>query len=140
MRVTQGTFSYLPELTDDEIARQLRYCLANGWPVSIEWTDDPHPRNVYWEMWGMPMFDQQDPDAIMREVAACRAAHPRDYVRVTGYDRRHGRQTTALSFIVNRPAREPGFRLVRQEESDRRIRYSLVAYATDRPQGERYAE
>ena len=69
----------------------------------------------------------------MHEVTACRAAYPGQYIRVSAYDARLGRQTTALSFIVNRPADEPGFRLDRQETADRRIRYSLHAYATDRP-------
>ena len=57
---------------------------------------------------------------------------------MTAYDASLGRQTTALCFIVNRPAAEPGFRLDRQETSDRRIRYSLHAYATEQPAGERY--
>ncbi|MBP7550238.1 MAG: ribulose bisphosphate carboxylase small subunit, partial [Gemmatimonadaceae bacterium] len=35
MRVTQGTFSYLPDLTDAEIRAQLQYCLDNDWPVSV---------------------------------------------------------------------------------------------------------
>ena len=28
MRITQGTFSFLPDLTDEQIARQLEYALA----------------------------------------------------------------------------------------------------------------
>jgi len=140
MRITQGTFSYLPDLSDDDIELQVRYCLQNGWAVSLEFTDDPHPRNVYWEMWGQPMFDQRDAAAVIRELAACRAAHPHEYIRVSGFDRRHGRQTTALSFLVNRPPHEPGFRLDRQEDADRRIRYTLHAYATERPAGERYTD
>ena len=75
----------------------------------------------------------------MHEVTACRKAWPDHYIRVCAYDAALGRQTTALSFIVSRPAHEPGFRLDRQEASDRRIRYSLHApYATDRPAGERH--
>ena len=54
MRLTQGTFSFLPDLTDAQIAAQIEYCLQQGWAVSIEYTDDPHPRNTYWEMFGMP--------------------------------------------------------------------------------------
>jgi len=73
-------------------------------------------------------------------VLACRAQYPDHYVRVTAYDASLGRQTTALSFIVNRPATEPGFRLDRQESTDRRIRYSLHPYVVDRPRGQRYAE
>ena len=48
MRITQGTFSYLPDLTDGEIAAQIGYAQANGWAVAVEFTDDPHPRNVLW--------------------------------------------------------------------------------------------
>ena len=127
MRITQGTFSYLPDFTDDEIAAQLQYAIDQGWAIAVEFTDDPHPRNVIWEMWGM------------HEVTACRAAYPSHYIKVVAYDARLGRQTTALSFIVNRPASEPGFRLDRQEGRDRQIRYTLHPYATERPPGERYS-
>jgi ribulose-bisphosphate carboxylase small chain len=44
-----------------------------------------------------------------------------------------------LSFIISRPAEEPGFRLDRQEVSDRRVRYTTHAYATERPAGTRYS-
>jgi ribulose-bisphosphate carboxylase small chain len=138
MRITQGTFSYLPDLTDDEIRAQVQYAIDRGWAVGIEFTDDPHPRNVLWEMWGLPMFGIADAAAAMHEVTQCRATYPGHYIRVSAYDACLGRQTTALSFIVNRPAAEPGFRLDRQEASDRRIRYSLHPYATDQPAGERY--
>jgi ribulose-bisphosphate carboxylase small chain len=138
MRITQGTFSYLPDLTDEQIRAQVQYCLDNGWPVSVEHTDDPHPRNPYWDMWALPMFDLHDAAAVMMEIDACRRAFPNRYVRVNGYDRRHSRQTTALSFIVNRPRHEPGFHLERTETADRRIRYTIRSYAADRPAGERY--
>jgi ribulose-bisphosphate carboxylase small chain len=140
MRITQGTFSYLPDLTDDQIKAQIQYCLENNWAISVEHTDDPHPRNVYWTMWGNPMFDLKDPAAIMLEVNGCRKTFPREYIRVNGYDSRYGKQTTALSFIVQRPAKEPGFRLERQESNDRVIRYELHSYATEKPAGERYTE
>ena len=138
MRITQGSFSFLPDLTDEQIKLQIEYCLRNDWPVSVEHTDDPHPRNVYWDMFGLPMFDLADPAAIMLEINACRKAFPQRYVRVTGYDRSYGSQTSAISFLVQRPSHEPGFRLDRQEVADRQIRYSVHAYATDRPEGERY--
>jgi ribulose-bisphosphate carboxylase small chain len=138
MRITQGTFSFLPDLTDQQIAAQVRYAVGEGWAVSIEWTDDPHPRNSYWTMWGLPQFDVRDVETIMRDVRSCCEAHPFDYVKVNAYDARLGRQTTALSFIVHRPPEEPGFRIDRQEREDRRIAYTLHPYAADRPQGERY--
>ena len=77
MRITQGTFSYLPDLTDEQIKLQVQYCLDNGWAVSVEYTDDPHPRNIYWEMFGLPMFDATDPAAVMLEVDECRRVFPR---------------------------------------------------------------
>ena len=138
MRITQGTFSYLPDLTDDEIIAQVQYCLEHNWPVSVEHTDDPHPRNVYWEMFGLPMFDANDPAAVMLEINECRRVFPNHYIRVNGYDRSHHRATTVLSFIVNRPKEEPGFYLERQEGVDRQIRYTLRAYATQKPSGQRY--
>lgn len=138
MRLNQGTFSHLPDLTDDEIRAQIQYSIDNGWAIAIEMSDDPHPRNVYWDMWELPMFEVNDSAGPMSEVKRCRQAYPHHYIRVTAYDARLGRQTTALSFIVNRPAHEPGFRLERQETADRQIRYTLHSYATDRPRGERY--
>jgi len=140
MRVTQGTFSYLPDFTDEEIEAQIADALGHGWAILVEHTDDPHPRNSYWDMWGLPLFDlaSDQVDIAMHEVRACREAHPEQYVKVGAYDRSLGRQTTALSFIVNRPADEPGFRLERQEKADRQVRYSLSPYAADEPRGRRY--
>jgi ribulose-bisphosphate carboxylase small chain len=43
-----------------------------------------------------------------------------------------------MSFIVNRPPKEPGFGLARQEGDSRAIRYRISSYATDKPEGERY--
>ena len=139
MRITQGTFSYLPDFTDEEITAQVQYALDQDWPLSVEFTDDPHPRNTYWDMWGLPMFDLHDAAGVVQEINECRKAYPGRYIRVNAYDATAGRQTTALSFIVSRPAEEPGFRLDRQEASDRRIRYTTHAYAAERPAGSRYA-
>jgi len=138
MHVTQGTFSYLPPLSDDQIKAQVQYALSNNWALSVEFTDDAHPRNFLWDMWGLPMFDLRDPAAILLEVNRCREAYPGRYIRVNAYDRSLGRQTTALSFIVQRPKNEKGFRLERQEGPDRRVRYTIQPYALDRAPGERY--
>jgi len=128
MRVTQGAFSFLPDLTDEQIAAQIRYALDGGWSMSVEHTDDAHPRNSYWEMWGQPYFDlePEDDEVVLREVRACREAHPDHYVKLIAYDARRGRQTTALSFIVNRPAVEPAFRVERADTHDRVVRYRVA--------------
>ncbi len=137
-RLTQGQFSFLPDLSDEQITAQIRYALGNGWAVNVEYTDDPHPRNTYWEMFGMPMFDLKDPAGIMVEIASCRTTFPRHYIRVTAFDATRGWETPRMSFIVNRPAREPGFGLVRQEAEGRMIRYTVQAYSADKPEMERY--
>jgi ribulose-bisphosphate carboxylase small chain len=138
MRLTQGTFSFLPDLTDEQIASQIDYCIKNGWSIGIEYTDDPHPRNSYWEMWDLPMFELLDPAAILVEINACRKALPNHYIKVNANNPTRGRETVALSFIVNRPKREPGFRLDRQEVGGRAIQYTIHSYAADKPEGERY--
>jgi ribulose-bisphosphate carboxylase small chain len=137
-RLTQGQFSFLPDLTDAQITAQFAYALAQGWAVNVEYTDDPHPRNTYWEMFGMPMFDLRDPAGILAEVNACRATFPHHYIRVTAFDSTRGWETPRMSFIVNRPAVEPGFRLVRQEIEGRAIRYTVESYAAQSPEGTRY--
>jgi ribulose-bisphosphate carboxylase small chain len=138
MKLTQGTFSFLPDLTDEQISKQVQYCLEKNYAVSIEYTDDPHPRNAYWEMWGLPLFDIKDPAAVLFEVNMARKAKPNFYIKVTAFDNTRGVESSVLSFIVQRPAYEPGFKLVRQESSGRTIRYTLEAYSTVKPLGERY--
>jgi ribulose-bisphosphate carboxylase small chain len=138
MRLTQGTFSFLPDLTDAQIRAQIEYCLARGWAVSVEHTDDPHPRNAYWDMHGMPMFDLKDAAGVMAEVDDCRKTFPRHYVKVNAFDATRGWESLRLSFIVNRPPQEPGFGLEREESAGRVQRYRLRAYAAERPEGERY--
>jgi ribulose-bisphosphate carboxylase small chain len=137
-RITQGQFSFLPDLTDAQITAQLNYALNQGWAVGIEYTDDPHPRNTYWEMHGNPMFDLNDPAGILLEINACRKAHPSYYIRVTAFDATRGWETPRMSYIVNRPKVEPGFSLVREEAEGRSIRYTIRSYAADKPEGERY--
>ncbi len=139
MRLTQGCFSFLPDLTDDQIRAQVQYCIDKGWAVNIEYTDDPHPRNTYWEMWDLPMFDIKDAASVMLELNACRKAHAdRYYIRLSGFDASHGWESVRLSFIVNRPKNEPGFRLVRAEGPGRNQIYSTQSYAVDLPESERY--
>jgi ribulose-bisphosphate carboxylase small chain len=139
MRLTQGAFSFLPDLTDEQITKQVSFAMNKGWAISIEYTDDPHPRNAYWEMWGLPLFDMKDSAAIVFEINACKKAKPNYYVKVTAFDNSRGVESSSLSFIVNRPANEPGFRLVRQEAEGRRIAYTIESYAAAaKPEDSRY--
>jgi ribulose-bisphosphate carboxylase small chain len=138
MRLTQGQFSFLPDLTDEEITKQVTYALDQGWAVAVEFTDDPHPRNTYWEMWGQPMFDIADAAGVMMEVKACRKANPNKYIKVLAFDNNRGFETIRMSFIINRPPNESGFELVRAEGPARNVNYTIRSYATEKPSGARY--
>jgi ribulose-bisphosphate carboxylase small chain len=128
-RITQGQFSYLPELTDAEISMQIQYGLNKGYAWSVEYTDDPHPRNTYWEMFGMPMFDLHDAAGVLLELTNCRKTFPQHYIRLMAFDSTRGVETIVMSFIVNRPANEPGFALLRQETEGRTMRYTVRGLA-----------
>jgi ribulose-bisphosphate carboxylase small chain len=141
MRITQGAFSFLPDLTDEQITKQVQYCLDNGWAVNLEFTDDPHPRNTYWDMWGHPMFDVADAAAVLYELKECRKVYGAShYIRLSAFDSSPGWESVKLSFIVNRPeSEESGFWLQRTEAAGRVIRYTTYPYATRKPEGERYS-
>jgi ribulose-bisphosphate carboxylase small chain len=139
MKITQGQFSFLPDLTDDEIGKQIDYGLDSGWALAVEHTDDPHPRNTYWSMWGTPMFDLKDAAGVLMEVNACRDANPDSYVRVVAFDSHKGFETVRMSFMVQRPAEEPGFELVRSEGPSRSIHYTIRSYSTASPSQRRHS-
>ena len=138
-RITQGCFSLLPDLTDAQIKKQIEYSIKSGYAVGIEYTDDPHPRNCYWEMWGLPLFNIPDASTIMYEINECRKAHPNMYVKINAFNNARGVESTALSFIIQRPSFEPGFYLVRQEAAGRNILYTIQSYAVQAAaEGSRY--
>lgn len=141
-RLTQGQFSFLPDLTIDEIRKQVEYGLNKGYAWSVEYTDDPHPRNTYWEMYGMPMFDLKDAAGVVAEMTACRETFPNHYIRLQAFDSTRGVESVAMSFIVNRPKNEPGFMLGRTETSAngaRLVHYTITPYAVQRAgEDERY--
>jgi ribulose-bisphosphate carboxylase small chain len=124
MRVTQGTFSFLPDLSDEEIRAQIDYALAQGWACSVEHTGDAHPRNVYWEMFGLPMFDLRDAAGVMLEVRRCREAFPGHYIKLNAFDSTLGIESLRLSFIVHRPPAESAIALERAEARGRSLRYT----------------
>ena len=139
MRLHQGAFSLIADLTDEQIRKQVEYCIKSRFAIGIEWTDDPHPRNAYWEMWGLPLFDIPDAATIMYEINEARKAHPNVYIKINAFDNTRGVESTALSFLIQRPGFEPGFYLVRQEAPGRTIRYTLQSYAVQgAAEGSRY--
>ena len=139
MRLTQGAFSFLPDLTDEQIVKQIQYAINNNWALNVEFTDDPHPRNSYWELWGLPLFDIKDSGSVMFELAEARKACAAGYIRVNAFDASFGVESCVMSFIVNRPANEPGFYLERQEGAGRQIVYTIKSYSVQaNAEGARY--
>jgi ribulose-bisphosphate carboxylase small chain len=139
MRLTQGAFSFLPDLDDAQIQKQVEYCISQGWAVNVEYTDDPHPRNVFWELWGLPLFDVKDPAAVMFEVQECRKSVTNGYIKVQAFDATRGVESCVCSFIIQRPEEEPGFYLTRTEHEGRMHKYTINSYAVNsKPAGERY--
>ena len=96
------TFSYLPELSAEEIAAQVGSILDRNLVVAIEHTPHVDPRDHYWTLWKLPLFDVYDADLVLEAIQDCRRANPGDFVRVNGYDSR--RQGQVASFVVYRPA------------------------------------
>ena len=139
MRLTQGCFSFLPDLTDKQIQDQVTYAMNRGLAMNVEWTDDPHPRNNYWELWGLPLFDINDPATVMFELNEARKSCAPGYLRVNAFDASYGTESCVMSFIVNRPANEPGFYLERTDGIGRCITYTLKSYSVQaNAEGNRY--
>ena len=80
------TFSYLPEMTKDQIRKQVEWIVSNGWNPAIEHTEPSNATGYYWYMWKLPMFGETDVDAILAELDECHAANPKHHVRLLGYD------------------------------------------------------
>jgi ribulose-bisphosphate carboxylase small chain len=95
-----GTFSYLPALDREEIARQVEYALARDWTCSVEHVEPARAGKTYWYLWKLPLFGATDAAHVLAEVDACAQANPGDHVRLVAYDRR--RQTQGLAIVVRR--------------------------------------
>jgi ribulose-bisphosphate carboxylase small chain len=95
-----GTFSYLPDLTEEEIRKQVEYIVAKGWQPAIEHTEPENAKLHYWYMWKLPMFGETDVDKIMAELEECRKANPNHHIKLIGYD--NIRQTQGTALVVYR--------------------------------------
>lgn len=97
-------FSYLPPMTEEEVSGQVRYVLDRGYIAGIEYTESLDVSDDYWRFWKLPFFNGTTTEEILRELGSCREAHPKAYIRLTGYDPK--RQCQVLSFVVQRPEGE----------------------------------
>jgi len=97
------TFSYLPELSAEQLAQQIGSILGRRLVVGIEFSSAPDPYDHYWAMWKLPLFDTDDPAAVLAELSACRQANPGAHIKINGYD--PVRQGQVVSFVASRPER-----------------------------------
>jgi ribulose-bisphosphate carboxylase small chain len=95
------TFSYLPELSQEQMEAQIRSALGRGLLVGIEYTDEPDAYDHYWTLWKLPLFGVADPAVVIEELEECRQENPDAYIRLNGYD--SVRQGQVVSFVVYRP-------------------------------------
>lgn len=94
------TFSYLPEMSDAQLRKQVEYIVSKGWNPAIEHVEPENSMDNYWYMWKLPMFGEDDVGAIINECAACHNAHPDNHVRLIGYD--NYKQSVGASMVIYR--------------------------------------
>ena len=94
------TFSYLPSMDADQIRAQIEYIVGKGWNPSIEHTEPQNASGSYWYMWKLPMFGETDVDAILAEIENCHKAHPKNHVRLLGFD--NFAQSAGTAMVVHR--------------------------------------
>jgi ribulose-bisphosphate carboxylase small chain len=95
------TLSYLPPLSDAQIAKQIQYILDKGYFPAIEFNKDSDPKQSYWTMWKLPLFNARSVQEVMNEVQQCRSEYPDNFIRVVGFD--NVKQCQILSFIIHKP-------------------------------------
>jgi ribulose-bisphosphate carboxylase small chain len=97
------TLSYLPPLSDAQIAKQVQYILNQGYIPAIEFNEVSEPTELYWTMWKLPLFGAKSTQEVLSEVQSCRSQFPTSFIRVVGFD--NIKQCQILSFIVHKPNR-----------------------------------
>jgi ribulose-bisphosphate carboxylase small chain len=132
MRALPGAFAFLPDLTEEQIRRQVDYCLEQGWAIAIETADDVRPRDTPWQGFGGPLAGARETGAVMARIAACRQAHPTHHLRINALDAAEGGATIRLSFIISRPRQETAFRTERSEPVMRSMRYRGQPFPVER--------
>ncbi|GMH41833.1 hypothetical protein BSKO_09743 [Bryopsis sp. KO-2023] len=129
------TLSYLPPLTEDEIAKQVTYITTNGWTPCLEFAESDlayidsksvvrmgpissnYNDNMYWTMWKLPMFGCVDPSQVQVEINSCIRTFPDAFIRIVGFD--SVRQVQVAGFLVHRPMSARDY----QEPNERSVGY-----------------
>ena len=130
MRITQGAFSFLPDLTDEEIRLSSSTASTTAGPSrsSTRTTRIPATRTGRCGASPCSTFRTRPASWASSRVPRRQSEH---YIRVNAFDSTHGVESVALSFIATRPAVEPGFSLERTEGPGRDQRFTTISYAVD---------
>merc|ERR1739845_170843 len=105
------TLSYLPQLSNDDIRKQLDFMIRNSWTPCLEFSDDGdvylntrmgpgYYDNRYWSMYKLPMFGCTNSADVIREIESCKQEFPNAKIRVIGYD--SVKQMQVVGFIVRK--------------------------------------
>jgi len=112
------TFSYLPPLSDADIAKQVDYITRNGWVPALEFADPGqayvadtntvrirnsvgYQDNRYWSMYKLPMFGCTDSSQVLKEIQSATKSFPKAYIRLVAFD--PNRQVQVAGMLVHRP-------------------------------------
>ncbi|KAL0449891.1 UNVERIFIED_CONTAM: Ribulose bisphosphate carboxylase small chain, chloroplastic [Sesamum latifolium] len=110
------TLSYLPDLTTEQLAKEIDYLIRSKWIPCIEFELEhgfvyrEHNRSPgyydgrYWTMWKLPMYGCTDSSQVLMELNEAIKAHPDGFIRIIGFD--NVRQVQCISFIAYKP---PGY-------------------------------
>src|SRR3569833_1484811 len=80
------TFSYLPEMTKEQIRKQVEYIVSKGWNPAVEHVEPETAFDHYWYMCKLPRSGETNVDTTLPEAEPCHKAHPKNHVRLVGYD------------------------------------------------------
>ncbi|KAL9812422.1 putative ribulose-bisphosphate carboxylase [Arabidopsis thaliana] len=107
------TLSYLPDLSDVELAKEVDYLLRNKWIPCVEFelehgfvyrehgNTPGYYDGRYWTMWKLPLFGCTDSAQVLKEVEECKKEYPGAFIRIIGFD--NTRQVQCISFIAYKP-------------------------------------
>ena len=107
------TLSYLPPLTEEQLAKEVEYLIRKGWIPCLEFELEKgfvyrenhrspgYYDGRYWTMWRLPLFGATDSSQVLKELADCKAEYPNSFIRIIGFD--NVRQVQCISFIAHTP-------------------------------------
>jgi ribulose-bisphosphate carboxylase small chain len=121
------TLSFLPPLTNDQIAKQIDYITNAGNVPCIEFAEkhqayvssencirmangvtSNYADNRYWTMFKLPMFGCTDSSQVLKEIENAKKSFPDAYIRIVAFD--NVRQVQVGGFLVHRPSTAKDFR------------------------------